>query len=98
QPLPPQSADQLLDSLLGTNAALAPLKRRLIERTEANPLFLEECVRALVETGVLAGDRGGYLLTRPVEQVKISATVQAILGARIDRLEPETKPLLPTAA
>jgi class 3 adenylate cyclase/tetratricopeptide (TPR) repeat protein len=97
-PLSPGSADELLDSLLGTNEALARLKRRLIERTEANPLFLEESVRSLVETGVLAGDRSGYRLTRSVEQVKISATVQAILVARIDRLAPETKRLLQTAA
>ena len=41
-PLPPGSADELLDALLGTDAALGPLKQLLIERTEANPLFLEE--------------------------------------------------------
>src|SRR5262245_4578318 len=41
-PLPPESADELLDALLGTDAALAPLKRLLVARTEANPLFLEE--------------------------------------------------------
>jgi class 3 adenylate cyclase len=50
-PLPPESADELLDALLGTDAALGPLKQLLVERTEANPLFLEESVRALVETG-----------------------------------------------
>src|SRR5262249_24616523 len=48
--LPPESADDLLDALLGPDAALSQLKRLLVERTEANPLFLEETVRALVET------------------------------------------------
>src|SRR5262249_16286078 len=75
-PLPPESADELLDALLGTDAALGPLKRRLIERTEANPLFLEECARALVETAALIGERGAFRLTRPVEQLTIPATVQ----------------------
>ena len=97
-PLPPESADELLAALLGTDAALGALKRRLIERTEANPLFLEESVRALVETGTLAGERGAYRLTRPVEQLQIPATVQAILAARIDRLAPEAKRLLQAAA
>jgi class 3 adenylate cyclase/tetratricopeptide (TPR) repeat protein len=97
-PLPPESADALLDALLGTNVALGPLKQLLIERTEANPLFLEESVRALVETAALAGERGAYRLTRPVEQLKIPATVQAILAARIDRLAPEAKRLLQAAA
>src|SRR5439155_847422 len=42
-PLPPESADELLAALLGADAALGPLKQLLVERTEANPLFLEEC-------------------------------------------------------
>ena len=41
-----------------------PLKALLIERTEGNPFFLEESVRALVETGALAGERGAYRLSR----------------------------------
>ena len=97
-PLPPENADELLDALLGNDAALGPLKQLLVERTEANPLFLEESVRALVETAALVGERGGYRLTRPVENLKIPATVQAILAARIDRLAPEAKRLLQAAA
>src|SRR4029450_587551 len=87
-PLPPERADELLEALLGPDAALAPLKRLLVERTEANPLFLEESVWALVETGALAGERGAYRLTRSVEQLTIPATVQAILAARMDPLAP----------
>jgi class 3 adenylate cyclase len=97
-PLPPESADELLDALLGPDAALGPLKQLLVERTEANPFFLEESVRALAEMGALAGERGAYRLTRPVAQLTIPATVQAILAARIDRLAPETKRLPQAAA
>jgi class 3 adenylate cyclase/tetratricopeptide (TPR) repeat protein len=97
-PLPPESADELLDALLGTDVAIVPLKRLLVERTGGNPLYLEESVRALAETAALAGERGAYQLTRPVEQLTIPATVNAILAARIDRLDPEAKRLLQTAA
>jgi tetratricopeptide (TPR) repeat protein len=97
-PLPPENAGELLDALLGTDAALAPLKILLVERTDANPLFLEESLRALVETGDLAGERGAYRLARPVDQLKMPATVQAILAARIDRLTPEAKRLLQAAS
>ena len=58
-PLPPASAEALLQSLLGDDAGLEPLKQRLIERTQGNPFFLEESVRTLVETQVLVGDPGG---------------------------------------
>jgi tetratricopeptide (TPR) repeat protein len=97
-PLPPENADELLDALLGTDPALGPLKILLVERTDSNPLFLEEGVRALVDTGALAGERGAYRLTRPVEQLRMPATVQAILAARIDRLAPEAKRVLQAAA
>ena len=97
-PLPAESADELLDALLGADASLGPLKQLLVERTEANPLFLEESVRALVETAALAGERGAYRLTRPVEHLKMPATVQAILASRIDRLAPDAKRLLQAAA
>ena len=97
-PLPPASAEELLQALLGDDPSLVPLKRLLIERTEGNPFFLEESVRALVETGVLVGERGAYRLAKPLESLQVPATVQAVLAARIDRLPPEEKRLLQTAA
>ncbi len=97
-PLPPESAEALLDALLGSDATLAPLKRLVIERTEGNPFFIEETVRSLVETGVLAGERGAYRLTRVVQGLQVPATAQAMLAARIDRLAPEDKRLLQAAA
>jgi class 3 adenylate cyclase/tetratricopeptide (TPR) repeat protein len=97
-PLPPETLGELLQSLLGPDAALEGLKRLLLDRTEGNPLFLEENVRALVETHVLAGDHGSYRLVKPLESIQVPATVQAVLAARIDRLLPEDKRLLQSAA
>ena len=97
-PLPPASADELLQALLGDDPGLAPLKRLLIARTEGNPFFLEESVRTLVETGVLVGAPGAYRLVKPLDSLQVPATVQAVLAARIDRLPPEDKRLLQTAA
>src|SRR5262249_59404728 len=88
-PLPPASADALLQALLGDDPSLAALTRLLIARTEGNPFFLEESVRALVETGVLAGAPGAYRLPRPLPEIAVPATVQAVLAARIDRLSPD---------
>jgi class 3 adenylate cyclase/tetratricopeptide (TPR) repeat protein len=97
-PLPLASAEELLQGLLGDDPSLAPLKRFLIERTEGNPFFLEESVRALVETGVLVGAPGAYHLAQALPTIQVPATVQAVLAARIDRLPPEAKRLLQTAA
>jgi class 3 adenylate cyclase/tetratricopeptide (TPR) repeat protein len=97
-PLPPASADELLQALLGDDPSLAPLKQLLIARTEGNPFFLEESVHTLVETGVLIGERGAYRLAQALASLQVPATVQAVVAARLDRLPPEEKRLLQTAA
>jgi class 3 adenylate cyclase/tetratricopeptide (TPR) repeat protein len=97
-PLPPASVDEVLQALLGDDASLAPLKHLLIARTEGNPFFLEESVRTLVETGMLVGALGAYRLAQALPTIQVPATVQAVLAARIDRLPPEEKRLLQTAA
>jgi predicted ATPase len=94
--LPAESAGELLEALLGDDPGLAPLKQRLVRR--GNPFFLEETVRTLVETKALAGERGRYRLTQPVQAIQVPPTVQMMLAARIDRLPPEDKRLLQTAS
>jgi predicted ATPase len=91
-----ESAAELLDALLGKEAAVAPLKQLLGRR--GNPFFLEETVRALVETKALEGSPGSYRLTRPVGTIEVPPTVQIILAARIDRLSTHDKRLLQVAA
>jgi tetratricopeptide (TPR) repeat protein len=94
--LPAESAEELLQALVGDDPSLEPLKRLLIKR--GNPFFLEETVRALVETKALEGDRGRYRLTRPVQSLQVPPTVQVILASRIDRLPVEEKRLLQIAS
>jgi len=97
-PLPPAHADTFLQALLGNDASLVALTQLLVQRTEGNPFFLEESVRTLVETGVLVGEPGAYRLAHALPTIQVPATVQAVLVSRIDRLPPEEKHLLQTAA
>jgi class 3 adenylate cyclase/tetratricopeptide (TPR) repeat protein len=98
-PLPVVSAEELLEALLGKDTSLRALKDVLITRTEGNPFFLEESVRTLVETKILAGERGAYRLTKmPERALQIPATARALLAARIDRLSPDDKRLLQAAS
>ena len=92
------TADALLDELVGPAGDVGALKRLLIERSDGNPFFLEEAVRALVETGMLLGERGAYRPARPIRSLPLPSTAQAILATRIDRLDPEDKRLLQAAA
>lgn len=88
----------LLEALLGTDRSVAALKEQLLERGEGTPLFLEETVRSLADSGALSGAPGQYRLPRPIGALQIPATVQSVLAARIDRLPSEAKNLLQIAA
>src|SRR4029434_9391553 len=92
-PLPHQQAHALLDALLGDAVGLRPLKQQVIALTQGNPFFVEESVQTLIETGGVDGARGAYRLGTPLPMLRVPATVQAVLAARLDRLPPEAKRL-----
>jgi class 3 adenylate cyclase/tetratricopeptide (TPR) repeat protein len=92
------TAVEFLRQLVGPGADLSELVATIVARTEGRPLFGEEIVRDLAEDGSLVGVRSAYRLARPIEEIRIPASVQAVLAARIDRLEPETKRVLQVAA
>jgi len=102
--------DALLEASMGTatleltngaahtdRATIAELKRFIIEKTEGNPLFIEEMVRTLFERGALRRD-GGLEIVTPLDEIRVPPTVNGILAARIDRLSAEQKELLQTLA
>ena len=97
-PLQAESTAELLEALLGRDPELSPLKQLLVSRGNGNPFFLEETVRSLVETRALIGHRGQYRLTGPTQTVRLPASVQTILAARVDRLSSEDKHILQVAA
>ena len=96
-PLGQESAEELLVALVGDDLALQPLRRLIIEKTHGNPFFIEETVQVLLDESVLVRN-GAVRLTRPLGELKIPPTVQAILAARIDRLPADEKDLLQTLA
>ena len=70
----------------------------IADRAAGNPFFAEEMVRELVQRGVLTGERGGYTCRADVAELSVPATVQAAIGARIDRLTSPAKRTLNAAA
>ena len=98
RPLLPANASALLQILLGNDSTLDVLKDTLITRTAGNPFFIEESVRTLAESEALVGEPGNYCVAEPLTTVKVPATVQVVLAARMDRLKPAEKGLLQTAA
>jgi len=109
-PLGPAEAQELLTALLGeegetpARAPLQGLARLILAKTEGNPFFIEEIVQGLLEQGGLIREPTGAAgapamrLARPLAEIQLPPTVQAVLAARIDRLPAEEKALLQTLA
>jgi ATP/maltotriose-dependent transcriptional regulator MalT len=87
EPLGREDTETLADALLAAHELPAEVRDRLLGRTEGNPLFVEETVRMVLESGdgVSTFDR-------------IPDTLQAIIAARIDRLPGSEKILLQRAS
>ena len=89
---------ELLDGLLGGEAGLAKLKKRLLSHTGGIPVFIEEVVRRLTDTGALVGEHGAYTLTIEPEDIGIPPSVQGIIATRVDALAAPAKRVLQSAA
>ncbi len=98
QPLDRDDTAQLLCDIIGCDPSLDGIDEPIHERTGGNPFYIEEVVRELDESGYLEGERGTYRLARPIEDAGVPVTVQAVLAARIDRLDAEAKHLLQVAS
>jgi predicted ATPase len=97
-PLGDEGAEAMLTVLLGDGADLAALKHVILERTQGNPFFIEEMVQVLIDEEVVVPDGAALRVARPLSQVHIPTTVQAVLASRIDRLPSDEKQLLQTLA
>ncbi|NIH93432.1 AAA family ATPase [Mycolicibacterium fluoranthenivorans] len=97
-PLSDSDTATLVAHLLGADASVEGLGRRVAERAAGNPYFAEELVRDLAERGVLRGEPGAYLSGVETGEVTVPATLQATIAARIDRLTPAAKRTLSAAA
>jgi adenylate cyclase len=97
-PLGGSDTAALLGELLGTDPSVAELAAIIADRAAGNPFFAEEMVRELAQRGVLTGERGAYVCRADVAEVSVPATVQAAIGARIDRLGTTAKRTLNAAA
>jgi class 3 adenylate cyclase len=97
-PLDDADISAVVGELLGADPSVGAVVVLITEQTAGNPFFAEEMVRELAERGVLEGERGGYRCRTNVAAMSVPATVEAVIAARIDRLEPAAKQTLSAAA
>ena len=97
-PLTSEESDRLIELLLSVDDLPPAVHARILERAEGNPFFLEEIVRHLIDEGSIVRDGRRWHAAADIGDVQIPDTVQAVLAARIDLLDPIEKRALQRAA
>jgi class 3 adenylate cyclase/tetratricopeptide (TPR) repeat protein len=93
-----RSSAALLRASLGDHPGLSGLIALLVQKSGGVPLFLEETLSDLVEAKALKGSPGNYRPNVAVSDLDIPESIEAVLAARLDRLDPFLKELLRTCA
>jgi tetratricopeptide (TPR) repeat protein len=96
--LRPTETISLVEELVGDRPELGEIRQRVSERSGGNPFFAEELVRSLAERGALFGDTGDYRLGIQSGEAALPPTIEAVIGARIDRLGEVEKAVLQVGA
>jgi predicted ATPase/class 3 adenylate cyclase len=73
--------------------------RTLFAQLDGTPLFQEETVRYLLESGTLQRDRNGnWVATRPADSIAVPLQIEQLIIARLDRLDEDSRALIQLAA
>jgi class 3 adenylate cyclase len=88
----------LVGELLGSDPSVSEIAEIIAGRAAGNPFFAQEITRELAERRVLAGQRGSHVCVEKAAEVRVPATLQATIAARIDRLGLAAKRTLSAAA
>lgn len=89
----------LIQHLLGSHQIPAELYSLVMNRTDGNPLFIEEVVQSLVDGQVVEKRSDGSIgLLKDLAGVSIPGSVHSLILARIDKLQTKLKDLLQMAS
>jgi len=89
EPLTEGESIALIRNLLGVGNLEPATGRHLIRATEGNPLFIEEMLRMLIDEGLVRRGEAGWSIVGDVSSLPAPPTIQALLSARLERLQPE---------
>jgi tetratricopeptide (TPR) repeat protein/class 3 adenylate cyclase len=92
------AAESVIRAMLQADRVDPSLAGGLRERTGGNPFFLEEACRSLLEEGAVKVEGGTALLRTPDQPLHLPDTVQAVIRARVDRLDPGAREVLRVAS
>jgi predicted ATPase/class 3 adenylate cyclase len=98
QSLSATATNQMVSALLETNDLPEEAKHLILQKSEGNPLFVEEVVSMLVERGALTRENGTWIIQKELNLLEIPDNLKRLVLSRIDRLEEEPRQVLRVAS
>ncbi|MAF10656.1 hypothetical protein CMK11_09405, partial [Candidatus Poribacteria bacterium] len=96
--LTPEDGADLVASLLGVESTPAAVRETVVDRARGNPFYIEEALRALVESESIVRDGAGWAVADSLDHIAVPDSIERITLSRLDRLSPDARRLLQTAA
>ena len=97
-PLRPEETRLLVAELLALEALPESLRAEVVDRAEGNPLYVEEFLRLLIETGRIGQREGRWEAIGAIDRLEVPPTLIGLVSARLDRVAPEVKQILQRAS
>jgi class 3 adenylate cyclase/tetratricopeptide (TPR) repeat protein len=97
-PLPDARGRTLISELLAGDPIADDVRAAILAKAEGNPLFIEEILQMLIDTGELVQGQRGWQRSRPALDIRIPDTIHGILVSRLDLLTPLEKRVIQDAS
>ena len=98
EPLPDEACGTLIENLLDRTSVASEVKERIAGAAEGNPLFVEELLAMLIDQGALRKEASHWVAAADLSSMDVPPTIQALLDARLDRLDAKERSVLERAA
>jgi class 3 adenylate cyclase/tetratricopeptide (TPR) repeat protein len=98
EPLSKRQCDELIENLLGRAELNPDARDRIVDAAEGNPLFVEEMLSMLIDDGLVRSDDGHWIAAGDLGAITVPPSIQALLAARLDRLEREERGVVERAS
>lgn len=97
-PLADAEAVAMAEQLIGAADLPSEVRELVVQKAGGYPLYVEELFRSLLDAGQLVRTKAGFAMLSPLQEIEVPDTIHAIITARIDRLEGESKRVLQLAS
>ncbi len=98
EPLDDANSRQLVANLLEIEDLPEKVRALILKKAEGNPFFVEEVIRSLLDAQLVVRVNSHWRATREIDNIQLPDTLAGVIGARLDRLDDESKKVAQTAA